>query len=52
MTKAIPYSVMLHTHAKYNLPFASKDKHLLANKGTKSLYSLHQLLILVITTWF
>ena len=39
---------MLPTHAEYNLPFATKGKPPLANKGTKSLNLIHPLLILVI----
>ena len=40
---------MLPKYAEYNLPFAPKDKFLLANKGTKALNLLHQHLILAIT---
>ena len=29
---SLTYSIILHTHAKFNLSFAPKDKHLLANK--------------------
>ena len=32
---APPYSIMLHTHAEYNLPFAREGKALPANKGTE-----------------
>ena len=46
---SLPYSTRLRTHAEYNLPFAPKDKPLLANIETKSLNLNHPLLILVIT---
>ena len=45
----LPYSITLNTHAEHDLPFASKGKPPLANKGTKSLNLLHLLLILVTT---
>ena len=41
---SLPYSITLCTHAEYNLPFASKGKPLLANKGTKYLNLHHPLL--------
>ena len=43
---SIPCSITISTHAKYNLPFAPKDKPLIANKGTKSLTLHHPHLIL------
>ena len=46
---SLPYSMTLHTHAVYNLPFASVSKSLLSNKGNKSLNLHHPLLILAIT---
>ena len=39
---------MLHTQAKFNLPFAPKGNSLLAIKGTKSPNLHYPLLILVI----
>ena len=46
---SLPYSILLCIYAEYNLPFAPIGKHLLANKGTKSLNLVHLLLILVVS---
>ena len=46
---SLPNSVMLRTHAEYNMSFAPKGKSLLAKKGTKSLNLLHPFLIFVTT---
>ena len=32
---SLPYSIILSTHPEYNLPFATRGRTLLANKGTE-----------------